>query len=250
MSYSDGDDADNSLHTIDLDSGEQRPKLSFNLVESDEMARQPNVTPVSSNPSYNRERTCSAGDAASTVEGTELQSRPRSVGSNATHLKEWGMTQMKITKQIVSERFGRGLKTVDPELERRLGHLRDMQKKYTHLLSLMGQLQVHFTNVVETQKTLAEHFAFLSVRSPELTPEFQFNSDGQKKMARNAEALLASIGYFITNVHTMSNKSIEDTLATAKVYETARVLFDANRAELEALKKAAVASQVHAYEQE
>lgn len=242
MSYSDGEDAQDNLHTIDLNSGEQRPRLSFSQLESGGMAGEPNFSSPSSSVSVGQ--ASSTGDAATAVEGTELQSRPRTAGSNASHFKEWSLTQVKITKQVISERFGRGMKTVDPELERRIGSLKDVQRKYNHLLTLMGQFQAHFSSVVETQKSLAEHFAFLSVRSPELTSEFQFNSEAQKKMARNAETLLSSVKFFITNVHTISNKSIEDTLVTARGYETARVLFDAHRTELEALKRAATTSEV------
>lgn len=128
---------------------------------------------------------------------------------------------------------------MDPELEKRLNSIRDTQRKYQHLTSLASQFETHFVNVVETQKSLAEHFAFLSIRDKELTTEFTFNSDAQKKIARNGETLLSSVKFFIANVRTVASRSIEDTLTTAKNYETTRVLYDAHRTELEVLQRTA-----------
>lgn len=176
--------------------------------------------------------------------GTHLQSRPKLLPSNTSSFKEWGSQQYKVTKQVISERFGKGLRTVDPELERRIAAIYDTQRKYNQLTALSGQLQSHLTGIIETQKSLAEHFAFLSVRAPELNLEFESNSELQRKISHSGEALLAAMRVFISNVHTITARSMEDTLQTAKTYETARILYDAYRSDYDSISKAATSSQV------
>ena len=227
------------LRTVDLGaSQQQQPKLSF---EQDESGEDSDTAYNNSDPPGADSGAVASSSNHFELEGTELHRRVRT-GSAGANFKEWGMQQVKITRQVLSERFGRALRTVDPELEKRLNSLRDTQRKYNHLISLAGQFELHFLNVVETQKSLAEHFAFLSIRDPDLTTEFTFNSDAQKKIARNGETLLASVKFFIANVSTVASRSIEDTLATAKNYEATRVLFDAYRTEMEALNRTAASN--------
>ena len=169
------------------------------------------------------------------IEGTELHGRPRVLSRGG--FKEWTSHQLKITKQLVSEKLGNGTRTVDSSLETRIESLRDTQRKYSHLIGLATQFKTHFTQVVEIQKALAEQFAFLSVRTTELHNEFSSNSDAQKSLARSGEGLLLAIKHFLSSFHTMCSKTMEDTLQTVKLYEAARLNYDAYRAELEALTK-------------
>lgn len=180
--------------------------------------------------------------AASSIEGTEIHARLRSP-SRGSLLKEWGTHQIKITKQIVSEKFGRGTRTVDPNLDARIESLKETQKKYAQLMYLAEQFQMQFGQVVETQRSLAEHFAFMSVRTPELHTEFQYNSDTQKQVARNGEALLMAVHHFISSIQIVTTKTMEDTLQTVKMYESARLSYDAYRNDLEELKKQANTSE-------
>ena len=181
---------------------------------------------------------------ATQVDGTELQRRTRArSGGHGVNLKEWGTHQFKITKQMVQERFGSGLRTVDTELEKRIESLRDTQKKYAQLMYLAQQFQTSFVTVVETQKSMAEHFAFMSIRAPELTTQFHYNSETQKVISRNGETLLAAVKHFTSNMQTVSTKTMDDTLQTVKVYESARVSYDAYRTECESLRKQASTSQ-------
>ena len=172
----------------------------------------------------------------SPIVGTELMSRPRTTSKGAA-LKEWSTFQLKVTKQVVSEKFGRGVRTVDPQLESRIANLKETQKKYAQLISLTTQFHINFSSVVETQKSLAEHFAFMSIRSPELHSEFHYNSEAQKRISRNGDTLLQAVHFFLSNIQTVCNKTMEDTLQTVKGYETARLTYDAYRSELENLKK-------------
>lgn len=178
---------------------------------------------------------------ATRLDGTELHRRVRA-RSGGVNLKEWGTHQLKITKQIVQERFGSGLRTVDTDLEKRIEALRDTQKKYSQLMYLAQQFHTTFLTVIETQKSMAEHFAFMSIRAPELTTQFHYNSETQKIISRNGETLLAAVKHFTANMQTVSTKTMDDTLQTVKMYESARVAYDAYRTECESLRKQASTS--------
>ena len=85
----------------------------------------------------------------SPVEGTELQSRPRA--KSGASFREWSSHQIKVSKQLLSERFGHGLRTVDTQLEARIEALKETQKKYSHLIFLSVQFGNHLSQVLETQ---------------------------------------------------------------------------------------------------
>lgn len=72
------------------------------------------------------------------------------------------------TKQIFSERFGRGSRTVDLELEAQIDVLRDTKSKYESILTLATALITHFQSMVQTQQALGDTFTDLSQKSPEL----------------------------------------------------------------------------------
>ena len=69
---------------------------------------------------------------------------------------------------MLSERFGRGSRTVDLELEAQIEVLRDTKRKYENVLRLARALTNHFYNMVQTQHALGDTFADLSQKSPEL----------------------------------------------------------------------------------
>lgn len=72
------------------------------------------------------------------------------------------------TKQLISERFGRGSRTVDLELETQIELLRETKRKYECVLQLARALTNHFYSLVQTQHALGDAFADLSQKSPEL----------------------------------------------------------------------------------
>lgn len=217
-----------TMQTVELTSqrsGNRQPVLQFDSGSSEVVAEASMQT-----------------ETLSPIEGTELQARPRT-GSRGTQLKDWSSHQIKLTKQIVSEKFGRGLRTVDPQLDARIENLKETQRKYAQLIAITSQFHTNFFHVVETQKCLAEHFAFMSVRNSELHTEFHYNAEAQKRTAQSGEALLAACRLFHSSMQTMSTKTMEDTLQTVKGYESARLAYDAYRSELEDLKKQANAGQ-------
>ncbi len=76
------------------------------------------------------------------------------------------------TKQMFSERFGRGSRTVDLELEAQIDVLRDTKSKYENILRLATALTTHFQNMVQTQQALGDTFTDLSQKSPELQVQY------------------------------------------------------------------------------
>uniref|UniRef100_A0A8C6M2L0 ADP-ribosylation factor interacting protein 2a n=1 Tax=Nothobranchius furzeri TaxID=105023 RepID=A0A8C6M2L0_NOTFU len=150
-------------------------------------------------------------------------------------VKKWGINTYKCTKQMFSEKFGRGSRTVDLELEAQIDVLRDTKSKYENILRLATALITHFQNMVQTQQALGDTFTDLSQKSPELQDEFGYNAETQKLLCKNGESLLGAINFFVSSVNTLVNKTMEDTLMTIKQYENARLEFDAYRSDLEEL---------------
>ncbi|XP_070804243.1 arfaptin-1 isoform X1 [Pituophis catenifer annectens] len=150
-------------------------------------------------------------------------------------VRKWSLNTYKCTRQIISEKLGRGSRTVDLELEAQIEILRENKKKYENVLKLAQTLSTQLSQMVHTQRQLGEAFADLSLKSLELHEEFGYNADTQKLLAKNGETLLGAINFFIASVNTLVNKTIEDTLLTVKQYENARIEYDAYRTDLEEL---------------
>uniref|UniRef100_A0AAY5EB18 AH domain-containing protein n=1 Tax=Electrophorus electricus TaxID=8005 RepID=A0AAY5EB18_ELEEL len=148
-------------------------------------------------------------------------------------MKKWSLNTYKCTKQLISERFGRGSRTVDLELEAQIEVLRDTKRKYETVLRLARALTNHFYSMVQTQHALGDTFADLSQKSPELRDEFGYNAETQKLLCKNGETLLGAINFFVSSINTLVNKTMEDTahhLTLSSMLE-----FDAYRADLEEL---------------
>uniref|UniRef100_H3CX44 ADP-ribosylation factor interacting protein 2b n=1 Tax=Tetraodon nigroviridis TaxID=99883 RepID=H3CX44_TETNG len=171
------------------------------------------------------------------------------------NMKKWGINTYKCTKQMISERFGRGSRTVDLELEAQIEVLRDTKRKYENVLRLARALTNHFYNMVQTQHALGDTFADLSQKSPELRDEFGYNAETQKLLCKNGETLLGAVNFFVSSINTLVNKTMEDTLMTIKMYENAsRLEFDAYRSDLEELsmgpRDAAAMARIDAAQQQ
>lgn len=75
---------------------------------------------------------------------------------------------LQCTRQIISEKLGRGSRTVDLELEAQIEILRDNKKKYENILRLAQTLSTQLYQMVHTQRQLGDAFADLSLKSLEL----------------------------------------------------------------------------------
>ncbi|KAM6972050.1 arfaptin-1 isoform 3-T3 [Aplochiton taeniatus] len=150
-------------------------------------------------------------------------------------VRKWSINTYKCTRQILSEKLGRGSRTVDLELEAQIDMLRDNKRKYEYVVKLAQTLANQLSQIMQTQRQLGDAFADLSLKSPELHEEFGYNADTQKLLSKNGETLLGAITFFIASVNTLVDKTIEDTMVNIKQYETARVEYDAYRTDLEEL---------------
>ncbi|KAM9314449.1 arfaptin-1 isoform 3-T3 [Pholidichthys leucotaenia] len=150
-------------------------------------------------------------------------------------VRKWSINTYKCTRQILSEKLGRGSRTVDLELEAQIEVLRDNKRKYQNVIKLAQTLASQLSQVMQTQRQLGDAFADLSLKSPELHEEFGYNADTQKLLSKNGETLLGAINFFISSVNTLVDKTIEDTMINIKQYEIARVEYDAYRTDLEEL---------------
>ncbi|KAM6942228.1 arfaptin-1 isoform 2-T2 [Lycodopsis pacificus] len=150
-------------------------------------------------------------------------------------VRKWSINTYKCTRQILSEKLGRGSRTVDLELEAQIEVLRDNKRKYQNVIKLAQTLSGQLSQIMQTQRQLGDAFADLSLKSPELHEEFGFNADTQKLLSKNGDTLLGAINSFISSVNTLVDKTIEDTLVNIKQYEFARVEYDAYRTDLEEL---------------
>ncbi|XP_065110847.1 arfaptin-1 isoform X1 [Paramisgurnus dabryanus] len=150
-------------------------------------------------------------------------------------VRKWSINTYKCTKQILSEKLGRGSRTVDLELEAQIEVLRDNKRKYEHVVKLAQTLVTQLGQMMLTQRQLGDAFADLSLKTPELHEEFGYNAETQKLLSKNGETLLGAINFFIASVKTLVDKTIEDTLINIKQYEAARIEYDAYRTDLEEL---------------
>ena len=91
----------------------------------------------------------------------------------------------------MSEKLGKTQRTIDPELEATIEHLRDLKKKYENILGLSSSLSTYFSNVVSTQRALGDSFSELAQKSPELIEEFNANAQTQRNLARHADTLIS-----------------------------------------------------------
>ncbi|KAK7166357.1 hypothetical protein R3I93_006205 [Phoxinus phoxinus] len=150
-------------------------------------------------------------------------------------VRKWSINTYKCTKQILSEKLGRGSRTVDLDLEAQIEVLRENKRKYEHVVKLAQTLCTQLAQMLQTQRQLGDAFADLSLKTPELHEEFGYNAETQKLLAKNGETLLGAINFFIASVKTLVDKTIEDTLINIKQYEAARIEYDAYRTDLEEL---------------
>ncbi|XP_005111392.1 arfaptin-2 isoform X2 [Aplysia californica] len=159
-----------------------------------------------------------------------------SAQSKIESIREWSVNTFKTTKQFISERFGKGSRTVDLEMEASIESLRDTQKKYANILRLARAMASHFSNVVHTQRALGESFSELAQKSPELQEEFVYNCETQRTLVKNGEILLGALNFFISSVNTLCHKTMEDSLLTVRQYESARLEYDAYRVDFETVQ--------------
>ncbi|XP_074518471.1 arfaptin-1-like [Halichoeres trimaculatus] len=150
-------------------------------------------------------------------------------------VRKWSITTYKCTRQALSEKLGRGSRTVDLDLERRLELLKDDRQRFENITKVAQTLANQLAQITVTQKTLGDAFSELKVKSPVLHVEYGLNAEAQRFLSKSGETLTAAINSFTSDMNTLVNKTIEDTMINAKKYEAARIEYDAYRVDLEEL---------------
>lgn len=148
-------------------------------------------------------------------------------------VRKWSLTAFKCTKQILSERLGRGSRTVDLDLKPQLEILQDDKRRYDEVTRIAQTLSTQLSQLNSTQWILGEAFADLSNKTPSLHVEFGLNADAQRFMSKSGESLVTAINSFTADMDTLINKTIQDTLLNVKQYDTARIEYDAYRCDME-----------------
>ena len=77
-------------------------------------------------------------------------------------------------------------------------------------------------DLIFLQNALGDCFSELAHKSPELQEEFLYNAETQRTLTKNGQILISALNFFVSSVNTLCNKTMEDTIATVKQYETAR----------------------------
>uniref|UniRef100_A0A8C6TSS6 AH domain-containing protein n=1 Tax=Neogobius melanostomus TaxID=47308 RepID=A0A8C6TSS6_9GOBI len=150
-------------------------------------------------------------------------------------VRTWSITKYKVTRQALAERLGRGSKTVDLDLEPRMELLKDDRQRYDHMTKLAQTLATQITQLSVTQKALGDVFADLSIKTPALHAQFGLNAKAQRYLSKSGDTLSEAVNSFTSDMNTLVNKTIEDTMFNAKQYEAVRIEYDAYRVDLEEL---------------
>ncbi|CAF0725013.1 unnamed protein product [Adineta ricciae] len=146
--------------------------------------------------------------------------------------KQWTRTTYKCTKQSLFEKLGKTSRTVNVELDAQIEHLRETKRRYEDMLALARSYANHFYNLMQTQSALSDQFIELKQKTSVLVDEFSYNAETQRLLARNGETLFNALNFFISTMNTLCTKTIEDTITTIRLYENARLEYDACRAEI------------------
>ncbi|XP_034532784.1 arfaptin-1-like isoform X2 [Notolabrus celidotus] len=209
----------NCNHTDDSDGSSSPAEVTVEVTMETEQSEEPPVTPPQQ------------GSQPVVIHGNNKN--PAS--EQLQRVRKWSINTYKCTRQALSEKMGRGSRTVDLELERRLELLRDDRQRFENITKVAQTLANQLAQITVTQKTLGDAFGELKVKSPLLNAEFGLNADAQTFLSKSGETLTASINAFTLDMNTLVNKTIEDTMINAKKYEAARIEYDAYRVDLEEL---------------
>lgn len=164
-----------------------------------------------------------------------LGNNQKTAGETLQRVRRWSISKYKATRQALAEKMGRGSRTVDLDLEPRLELLKDDRQRYAQVTRLAQTLSNQLAQFTVTQKTLGDAFTELSLKTPTLHVEFGVNAEAQKFLSKSGETLTMAINAFTSDLNTLINKTIEDTMINAKQYEAARIEYDAFRVDLEEL---------------
>lgn len=172
-----------------------------------------------------------------------------SVTEKLLDFKRWSVTQLKCTRQYIAEQVGTGTRTTDTKLSDRLKVLMAQRDKYNALLKLALKLCAQVRDIKATQRDFAGILGSFTARVEELGTELEVNAKTQRQLARNGDILYEALSTFCSNLQLLLNKTMEDTFTQLKVYQAARIEFDAYRSDEASARAAAEANPGNATKQ-
>ncbi|CAD5221915.1 unnamed protein product [Bursaphelenchus xylophilus] len=165
------------------------------------------------------------------------------IAAKVESFKNWTVNRFKTTKQSVFEQLGKVEKTVDSDMDQRINNLKDLHNRYKDVLNAAKTYSDHIQALNNSQRILSESLYQLSLKENDLKQTLTDRSEVLRSFSHNGDALIKSIGHFVSSLETLSNKTIKDTMWTIQVYEQARLEFDVYRHELSTLKQNVDADQ-------
>ena len=232
LGSSDPNEVKDDLSDVDLNDDGQAP-----------MSSEQASTEATSSATRTRSQAAIESGASLAPDGTQLESRDAiGVGHRLSHWKTWGVTRIKCARQSLSERFGKGTRTVDRQLDEHVEDLREAHRKYELLIQHAKKMSTQMSAFLETQRSMSEILMDSSVRAKSLEESMRRSALAQRQAVRNGEMLVACLEFFHTSVLTLLTKTMGDTFSKVKEYEAVRVRYDAFRSDLESLRYAVEAN--------
>lgn len=153
-------------------------------------------------------------------------------------LKEWSKSTFVYTKQLLSENFGFGTKTVDVDLERQIDMLEESKKACNSLHNHCQNISKSLAALTLAQKEFGMVLSEMSLKGTyDYKQEMACNGEMFKSLHKSNIALEGVINMFCDNMATLSNKTIEDCILSIRQYDAIRMEYDAYRVQYEESKK-------------
>uniref|UniRef100_A0A183ECF6 AH domain-containing protein n=1 Tax=Gongylonema pulchrum TaxID=637853 RepID=A0A183ECF6_9BILA len=111
-------------------------------------------------------------------------------------------------------------------------------------LAMSKVFAVHFHEMNEAQKGLAESLYQLSLKENSLSVECAPNCDSLRSVAHNGELLERALSFFLSSLATLSEKTIEDTMLTIHNHDQARLEYDVHRNEAASLQQSGASPEI------
>ncbi|CAD5215944.1 unnamed protein product [Bursaphelenchus okinawaensis] len=165
------------------------------------------------------------------------------IAAKVESIKNWTVNRFKTTKHSVFEQLGKVEKTIDTDMDSRINNLKDLHNRYRDVLTAAKTYSDHIQALNTSQRILSESIYQLSLKENDLKQTLTDRSEVLRAFSHNGDALIKSIGHFVSSLETLCNKTIKDTMLTIQVYEQARLEYDVHRHELGTLKQNVDADQ-------
>eukprot|EP01134_Creolimax_fragrantissima_P003609 CFRG3609T1 len=139
------------------------------------------------------------------------------------------------TKQMIQTKLFHVEQTPDPEIENSIANFESNKKRYTDMMEAAKALHKDMLSATNHRQDLAQIMQELgtSVPSTKLGSLYEKNTLALGTVSLESQLLLDQVANFIATMDTTITKIMEDTVVSIRMWEQARLNFDALREELE-----------------